>query len=59
MAKSEKKDTSKKNTTTSEEEKPWKFKKQYKVLLGCLFVLFSMIFFLLPNSVLPQSIIVL
>jgi DNA segregation ATPase FtsK/SpoIIIE, S-DNA-T family len=41
MAKTEKKDTSKKNTTASEEKKPWKFKKQYKVLLGCLFVLFA------------------
>ncbi len=41
MAKTEKKDTSKKNTTTSEEKKPRMLKKQYKVLLGCLFVLFS------------------
>jgi S-DNA-T family DNA segregation ATPase FtsK/SpoIIIE len=41
MAKTEKKESSKKNTTPSEEKKPWKLKKQYKVLLGCLFVLFS------------------
>ena len=41
MAKSEKKETPKKNTTSSEEKKPWKLKKQYKVLLGCIFVLFS------------------
>ncbi len=41
MAKSEKKDTSKKNNTTSEEKKPLKYRKQYKVLLGCLLVLFS------------------
>jgi DNA segregation ATPase FtsK/SpoIIIE, S-DNA-T family len=41
MAKTEKKETSKKSTVATEDKKPWKFKKQYKVLLGCLFVLFS------------------
>ena len=41
MAKSDKKDTSKKNSTSSEEKKPLKFKKQYKVLIGCLLVIFS------------------
>jgi len=41
MAKSEKKDTSKKNNTASEEKNPFKLKKQYKVLLGCLLILFS------------------
>ncbi|MES2747641.1 MAG: DNA translocase FtsK [Bacteroidota bacterium] len=50
MAKSEKKDSStseqtkqssKNSAKPAEEKKPWKFKKQYKVLLGCLFVLFS------------------
>ncbi len=41
MAKSEKKDTSKKDSIPKEEKIPWKLKKQYKVLLGCVFVLFS------------------
>lgn len=39
MAKTQKKETAKNDT--AEEKKPWKLKKQYKVLLGCLFVLFS------------------
>ena len=30
MAKTDKKEPSKKNTTPSEEKKPWKLKKQYK-----------------------------
>ena len=41
MAKPDKKETTKKTSTTSEGKKPLKFKKQYKVLIGCLFVLFS------------------
>ena len=41
MAKSEKKETSKKDSIPKEEKIPWKLKKQYKVLLGCLLVLFS------------------
>src|SRR6476620_3703771 len=41
MAKSDKKDTSKKEAIPTDEKIPWKLKKQYKVLLGCLFVLFS------------------
>lgn len=38
MAKTEKKDP---KNNSAEEKKPFRFKKQYKVLLGCLFVLFS------------------
>ena len=41
MAKSVKKDTTKKDSIPKEEKISWKLKKQYKVLLGCLFVLFS------------------
>ena len=41
MAKLEKKETSKKNTSTSEDKKTSKYNKQYKVLFGCLLVLFS------------------
>ncbi len=41
MAKQEKKEPVKNNTKAAEDKKPWKLKKQYKVLLGCLFVLFS------------------
>ncbi len=41
MAKSEKKESSKKDAIPKEEKIPWKLKKQYKVLLGCLLVLFS------------------
>lgn len=41
MAKSKKEDSAKDGAKDTQEKKPWKLKKQYKVLLGCLFVLFS------------------
>ena len=41
MAKIIKKETTEKNDSKSEERKPWKMSKQYKIVLGCLLVLFS------------------
>ena len=41
MAKTVKKETQNKKPTNPEEQKPWKYKRQSKVLFGCLLVLFS------------------